>query len=461
MKLVGDCYSVIGDVSAFLTKNNIPHISKDNYQVSYNDFYKTSSLSVAELEQRFLPEDPRFDPYLRALPRLFSATSGDQALPISYVKYSRSPLFLYFKLKKIIPSQYSWHIYGFSITQYLLNFVVAIVALFFFLRIATKKNFFASILLVPLFISAFKVPPSLFYLYLINFLFIYFSFSNFAKEVEAYFYYSVKRSPDFFWSILKNLGIFCFFYLVVTIFLRLKFSFFIYSTISLLLILVGYLFFINLKMNRVLLSSHISFMPVSILRRGRIDFSKKYISLVVLFFPLVFFLNWESRLAVPAYSRSLESISSYENLQKAEIDSFLPNSSMYLMHNLYQRNFINEMPWVMPEINQTFTKNNFKLDNGVIKENLINYYVFTHFEYSNIIELFEKDALYKMIGYRQRLSSGAFARNVVVSKNYLHFLAVNVIFLIIFSFYWLVLNNLLGIYKRVFVLGYKEIGQKI
>lgn len=116
-------------------------LHRNNLMVSYPAGLKRAEVPLAELSTKLIPEDPRWDPYLRRLPRLFADRTGEKQL--IYLKSSISLWELREALQKNLKdSSLSWQLAEWNLTMPLMALGFGLIYLLVLTALFPREAFY-------------------------------------------------------------------------------------------------------------------------------------------------------------------------------------------------------------------------------------------------------------------------------------------------------------------------------
>jgi hypothetical protein len=92
-------------------------VSRYTTTVSFNTFAGFAEVTVDGLSERLDPLDPRFDPYLRRVGRLFKISGSERSWEVLYLRSEVCPPILFLRLHRLLDSERQrWHLLEFDPT---------------------------------------------------------------------------------------------------------------------------------------------------------------------------------------------------------------------------------------------------------------------------------------------------------------------------------------------------------
>lgn len=398
--LVGIPENEVSKVENILLKN-YKLISKNNTKVIYNDFTDIKSISLANLKERFVKGDFRIDPFMKGSSEFFLTESDSgKKYNIFYLKNNKGEIGFYLGLRKLFGKEISkWLIPDVSFMDNIISILIFILCWVFEIWMEKKSRLLTLCLGIPWFISigliGFKILPVSIALYL----FIVFSFGNFADDLRFFLNYKIFNNKKIKVSILSLLLMF----LILSIYLIFNSSILavLISFFVNFLCLAGYYLFIKVAVNQ---QEHKTFFPVSlnINKRKHKKFKIKKEALLIILVLLATFLlpklpnsNYPVRFPIPIEYSTVKSWNweDIKNLHQEKTAVSMVDVSDYLCHIAYQENYMYCHDWKFPQKDEVVLQNYYEKTENSIKYSKNYIFKFTENWYSNIINKKEKQGL--------------------------------------------------------------------
>ncbi len=330
-------------------------ISVRSAQVEYYDFESDAEISVSRLDERFDPEDPRFDPFMQRLSQYFSTEGAEGSYNILYVKSSVHPLVLWAGVRRAFRSfKTEWHLLEFSLLRFVL--LVSAFGGICGVLIYSSKGFRPLAVLTALPVFILVIGGS--FLSFASAVALYFTWLFFMEEAVAVFRYYLnyrKTGRHNYSRLMTRAGLFFVVFAVVLLFHggieggSNQIVMVLYVLSAFVTVSAAYGFFIYFQRERQI---HRLFIPVSILKEDFWNrFKGKFSNFVILrlaflvLLPAAVVLMFAGRdnfyVPRPEKLRNVHSFS-WESLYRLYLlsdESMLPDMSDYVSHRAYQETY--------------------------------------------------------------------------------------------------------------------------
>ncbi len=376
-------------------KGGLEVVSKYNSKIKVFNYNSDKFITISELEDYYISEDPLYDPFLKKLPLLFTGKLLSEKYQIVYIKSNLSSIRLFKKIENILKIySINWFLPEITPGHQFLNTIIFL---------------FGVILL---FIWHKELWPVL-----ISGVFPWYQFSYGAGLpgvlVSIIFLFSMVLLGSVLFRSFRhylNLGIFdpvdnkklavsifimviSFIYLLINLKGLAYVGAFVISVAAHFSFIAFYLIILDSKRK---FQQHRIFFPVRIkfssIKVSRLDlYSFCSFMLLIILSPMIIGGNkFESSITLPV-PVPIEGISDYSKssmqiLHTHSIESEIPNLSDYISHMMYLETYSYGFDYSFPEPDKHLSVSRFSLSKDLLKEKNVNIYIFTESWYQSIMD---------------------------------------------------------------------------
>jgi hypothetical protein len=380
-------YTVLVDRETGLTKT-VEKLEKEgvtdlihekNSRVRFFSFHSEETVGLSELSERLDPLDPRYDPYMKQLPRFFGASLGMKNYDILYVRSSKPPAAFAIDLMPVQRHLKTTFIYtDIALWRHFILLFLFITVVVLIILYAKQHRVYIVLISLPWLLALFQGGIPLF----LTAVLILFSFSLFSVDLFLMLkFYLNYGYLDYSHGNIIQKGIICIaaFISAVIVLLSPQFSLLrllplflcIVADIAFLLLYTFYLYFRRKK------QEHTLFFSVSI-RANRKTFTfdqPRFPVLLVVFLvtacaPIIFLFHTPGEgIITPAPSEDVTfrdiTMYSLERLAHAEASDY-PDLSDYVTHRAYQKSYFFGKKYQFPQKGQLVSLSSFEMQNKQI-----------------------------------------------------------------------------------------------